>query len=123
MANPGLVKIGNILVNFALKIHFPIGWIVKPTIYAHFVGGQSIEKCNPTAAKLAKYNVQSILDYSVEGKEADKEIEAALQETLNSIRNAGKNENIPFAVFKPTAFGKSNILEKASLGETLNEKK
>lgn len=116
-----LVKVGGDLSNFAIRIHFPIKWIVKPTIYSHFCGGETIEDCLPTVTKLSKYNVQSVLDYSVEGKENTEEIEAALNETLQTIQNAAKNENIPFAVFKPTAFGSDAVLEKKSAGEELNE--
>ncbi|MGC9343825.1 MAG: proline dehydrogenase family protein [Bacteroidales bacterium] len=55
--------------------------------------------------------MKSILDYSVEGKENDEDIQKALEETLRAIDFGGKNENIPFAVFKPTAFIKSSALE------------
>ncbi|NOZ46168.1 MAG: proline dehydrogenase [Chlorobi bacterium] len=118
---PWLVKLSNSLLNFALKINLPVKWIIKPTVYSHFVGGESLQKCDRIVKLLGRYNVKSILDYSVEGKEEDEDIEMALQETLASIKNAGTNNNIPFAVFKPTAFAKSYILEKASSEESLNE--
>ncbi|MBE0641119.1 MAG: proline dehydrogenase family protein, partial [Bacteroidales bacterium] len=35
-------------------------------------------------------------------------------ETLQSIRNASGHPSIPFAVFKPTAFTSSEVLEKVS---------
>jgi proline dehydrogenase len=111
---PFIVKLGKGLLNFALALHLPIRWIVKPTIYSHFCGGENIDECKPIVDKMAKYNVKSILDYSVEGKENDKDIEAALEETIRTVHNASKDENVPFAVFKPTAFGKSKVLEKAS---------
>ncbi len=44
-----------------------------------------------------------------------------MEETLHSIRNAGKISHIPFAVFKPTAFTTSNVLTKVSAREKLNE--
>jgi len=121
MGSPSLVKTGNALTKLALAIHFPVAWAAKPTLYAHFVGGETIEKCKNNVEKLGEYNVKAILDYSVEGKDDDKDIEKALQETINSIKNAGTNPNIPFAVFKPTAFGKSAVLEKASENIELNE--
>jgi proline dehydrogenase len=114
-----LVKAGGILSKLALKIHFPINWIVKPTIYNHFCGGETIEECLPTILKLSKYNVKSILDYSVEGKEDPEEIQAALEETLRTIENAAGNEFIPFTVFKPSAFALSKALEKKSAGNDL----
>ncbi len=121
MASPFITRVAKILTQFALTIHFPINWIVKPTIYNHFVGGETIDECNPTVKLIGNYGVKSILDYSVEGKESIEDIEKALAETLHSIENAGKFENIPFAVFKPTAFTSSHILTKASSDEELTE--
>ena len=121
MGSASLVKIGNSLTKIALGIHFPVGWAAKPTLYSHFVGGETITKCKTNVEKLGKHNVKAILDYSVEGKDDDKDIEKALDETIRSIKNAGQTPNIPFAVFKPTAFGKSIVLEKASEGIELNE--
>ncbi len=69
ISSKSIVKIGGSLSRLALKIHFPINWIVKPTIYNHFCGGETIEECLPTINKLSKYNVKSVLDFSVEGKE------------------------------------------------------
>jgi len=119
ISRPAIVKIGGSLARFALKIHFPINWIVKPTIYNHFCGGETIGECLPTVQKLSKFNVKSILDYSVEGKEDPVEIQAALDETLRTIDNAAKQSSIPFTVFKPTAFAVSKVLEKKSEGKSL----
>ncbi len=114
MSNNFLQKSGTTLAKIAIAVHFPINWAVKPTIYNHFVGGETIDACLQTVNLLGKFNVKSVLDYSVEGGEEQSHFENALQETLKSIINAGKNPNIPFAVFKPTAFAPSHILEKAS---------
>ncbi len=116
-----VVKTGNKIIPIAVKIGFPMGWIVKPTVFKHFCGGENLEECKPVVEKLGTANVKSILDYSVEGGEDDKQIETAFQETLKSIEFAGKNPNIPFAVFKPTAFIKSYALEVLSLGGDVNE--
>lgn len=120
MANPVIQRIGQIGARMAMKLHLPIEGIVKKTLFKQFVGGETIGKCLPVVEELAKYNVKSILDYSVEGKEADTDIEAALEETIRSVRNAAENPNIPFAVFKPTAMAQSAVLEKASAGILLN---
>jgi proline dehydrogenase len=119
ISNSMIVKIGGFMSKLAIRIHFPIDWIVKPTIYSHFCGGVSIEECQPVVMKLSKHNVRSILDYSVEGKEDPDEIQAALDETLRTIDNAARNEFIPFTVFKPTAFAVSRVLEKKGTGESL----
>ena len=122
IGSPLLTKIGNSIAYTALRLHLPVAWFVKPTVYAHFVGGETIEDCLPVVEKLALFGVKSILDYSVEGGENEEDFEKALKETLKTIDNAAKNDNVPFAVFKPTAFGPSKVLEKASIDETkLNE--
>jgi len=111
---PTLVKIFNPLVRFASAIRFPINWAVKPTVYAQFVGGETLKECEPVVEKLKTAKVYSILDFSVEGKEDDEDIQIALEETLRAVDNAAANENIPFAVFKPTAFAKDSALEVMS---------
>jgi len=120
ISRPTIVKIGGALSKFALKIHFPINWIVKPTIYNHFCGGESIDECLPVVQKLSKFNVRSILDFSVEGKENPAEIQAAFDETLRTIDNASKQNFIPFTVFKPTAFAISKVLEKKNENKDLS---
>ena len=89
-----LVSVGGFFARLAIRLRLPIGWIVKPTIYSHFCGGETIEDCLPTVQKLAAYNVRSVLDYSVEGKEDADEIESALDETLRTIINAAGNKDI-----------------------------
>ncbi len=120
ISSSGLVNIGGLFSRFAIKIRFPINWIVKPTIYSHFCGGETIDDCRPTIEKLARFKVRSILDYSVEGGEDPGQIEATLEETLKTVTNAAGNPNIPFAVFKPTAFCQSDVLRKKSAGEMLD---
>ncbi|PID88329.1 MAG: proline dehydrogenase [Bacteroidia bacterium] len=122
MGNAGLTKISKAMTQFATYIRFPINWAVKPTIYSQFVGGETIEECLPTVSRNAEYKVKSILDYSVEGTESDEGIATALEETLKSIENAAQNPHIPFAVFKPTAFTRAEILTKVSAGDELTEK-
>ncbi len=121
MKSPGLVSMGKCLTNIALAIRFPIGWAVKPTIYKHFVGGETLEKCTPLIEMLQKYGVESILDYSAEGAEGDFYINRTYNETLRSIENAGNNKSIAYAVFKPTAITRVKVLDKVSNGDELTE--
>jgi proline dehydrogenase len=119
ISNRTLVKVGGFLSNLAINIRIPISWIVKPTIYSHFCGGETIGDCIPTIRKLSGYNVKSVLDYSVEGGENPGQIQAAMEETLRTVINAKGNKDIPFAVFKPTAFIFNEVLKKRSLGDSL----
>lgn len=109
-----LVKTGKYILSFLNRLRFPLGWIVKPFVYKQFCGGEKLEDCIPVIEKLAKYNVRAVLDYSVEGKESDEEIEKALNETMKSIEFAATNPYLPFAVFKPTAFAQKKALEELS---------
>lgn len=127
IAKPKLVETGKFLTNTAMKIHFPISWAIKPTLYKHFVGGETLSECEGLVADLAKYNVKSILDYSVEGGNDEELMTRTLNETMQSVLFAAKNENIQFAVFKPTAFASQEILtlisEKATLTEEQQKQK
>ena len=42
MNNSSIVRLGKHAVNFAFALHLPIGWIIRKTLYRHFVGGTSI---------------------------------------------------------------------------------
>ncbi len=121
ISNNSLVAAGKRLTQIAVRLHIPVDWAVKPTIFAHFVGGVTIEECKKNVRLLEKAGVKAILDYSVEGKESPEEINKAMDETLRTIRNAAGDPNIPFAVFKPTAFTTHKVLEKVSAGSELTE--
>lgn len=120
VASNSLVRAGKVLANFAIKLHIPVAWAAKPTIYSHFVGGESIEECLPNVRQLEQFKVKAILDYSVEGTESLEDIDRAMNETLKTIFNAAKDPNIPFAVFKPTAFTWDTVLTKVSAGKQLS---
>lgn len=121
VASPAMVKIGKVITSIMLGLRLPISWAIKPTIYQHFCGGEYISESASVAESLSKYDVKVILDYSVEGKERPEDIQSALDETLRTIENARNNPNIPFAVFKPTAFTTGPILEKVSSGADLTD--
>ncbi len=117
VGNPNVVKLGKRLTYLAVNLHLPISWMIKPTIYRHFCGGESIDECMKVSRNMEKYDVRCILDYSVEGGESPAAIKAALAETLRTIENARVNRNIPFTVFKPTAFTLEHILENGVNGK------
>ena len=119
--NNFVAKIATGSANLAIKLHLPIRGIVKKTVFGHFCGGESIEECQQTAQGMAKYNVGTILDYSVEGKHDEEAFDSTLRETIRTIENAKGNRNVPYAVFKPTGIGSAEIMEKVQLEHTLSE--
>lgn len=114
MKRPWVVKFGKWASNVAIKIHFPIGWIVKPTLYRQFVGGETLEECDKVVESLAKSGVYSALDYSAECEQTPEGNEAVYRETLRSIDNAARHEYIAFAVFKPSTLTTDEVLAKSS---------
>lgn len=120
ISNPTLVKLGKKLSDLAITMHLPIGWILKPTLYKHFVGGETIQDCIPAVRHMAGFNVKSILDYSVEGGKDSATMQRTFEETFKSVKNAGTDPDIPFAVFKPTAFATAEVLTAASSATRLN---
>lgn len=119
ISSPTMVTIGKALTNFALALHIPIRWALKPTIFKQFVGGENIEECSRTIAELGKYKVGTILDYSVEGKEAEEDFDAGAKEIIATVERAKSDSNIPFSVFKVTGLGRFDLLEKVSAREKL----
>ena len=117
IGNPSLVKVGKQMTNFALGLNLPIGWAIKPTIFKQFCGGEDITECSGAIKKLGKYNIGTILDYSVEGKEDDAAFEATAKEIILTIETAASDKkNIPFSVFKLTGLGTVGLLEKINGG-------
>lgn len=116
-----LVKVGPPITNFMLALHLPINRIIRSTIYKHFCGGENIDDCYKAIKQLAKFDVGSILDYSVEGKETEKDFDTTQNEILKTITRAKGDKDIPFCVFKPTGVGRIALLEKAGLSTTLSD--
>lgn len=121
MNNRRLVNIGKHLVNFAFAVHFPIEGIIRNTIYKHFVGGVSIEDCSKTITRLARYNVDSILDYAQEGEESEDAFNATCREVIRTIEFAGNHKNVPFSVFKITGVARFDLLAKVSEQQPLTD--
>lgn len=122
VGSPFLVKAGEKALNLANMIHFPVNWILKPTIFKHFCGGENIDECQSTAKNLFNNNIKSILDYSAEGSESEEDFELTKNHILQTIDAASKNGYSPFAVFKMTGIANFSLLEKLSSGERLSEK-
>ena len=57
-----LVKLGTKLTPWAIKSGLPIRKLIRNTIFDQFVGGESLEETAKVARKLAKFNVQIIME-------------------------------------------------------------
>lgn len=110
--NQPLVRIGTAVTNFAIKAHLPVEGLIRATVFDHFCGGVNEMDCLSVVDKLFTKGVSSVLDYSVEGKEEEEQFDAALKMTLKTIEFAKERQAIPFAVFKPTGFGRLDLYEK-----------
>ena len=123
VSSSSMVRIGRWLTDVAFSIQLPIKGIIKSTIFKQFCGGENIKECEKTITTLNKYGVGTILDYSVEGKEGEDDLDATVLEIIATIKKAGSNMAIPFSVFKPTGVAQFSILEKANEGiNKLSEK-
>lgn len=107
-----LVKIGTAVTKFALKSSLPVEGLIRATVFDHFCGGISESDCMPIIDKMMSKNVHSVLDYSVEGKENEEQFDSVMDKTLLLINFAKEKESMPFAVFKPTGFGRFGLYQK-----------
>ncbi|MCA0428893.1 MAG: proline dehydrogenase family protein [Bacteroidetes bacterium] len=119
IGNPALVNFGAAFGPLSLKIGFK--GLIKNTIFKQFVGGESISDCGVAIEQLSKYNIGTILDYSVEGKESETDFENCFNETIRTIEKAYTDKNIPFCVFKVTGLARFALLEKVSSNQNLTD--
>lgn len=121
IANEPLVRIGTAVTNFAINARLPVEGLIRATVFDHFCGGTSEEDCLPIIDKMYQEKVSSILDYSVEGKKQENLLDNALAKVLRVLDFVKEKEAIPFAVFKPSAFGRFYLFEKIGSGKSLSE--
>lgn len=108
-----LVKIGTFFIKLILKLGLPVKFLIKNTLFSQFCGGESIERCQVAIENLAKAKVGTILDYSVEGEDNEKDFDKTAQEVERTIiKAAQQSADIPFSVFKVSGVGSVEILEK-----------
>ena len=120
MNNGSLVKTGSGLMKAALKWNLPgTKFLIKHSIFEQFCGGETIAECRLVTAELGKYNIGTILDYSVEGEGSDQSYDRTRDEILATIDEAKRSAHIPFSVFKVTGVANVAILEKIQAGQLL----
>lgn len=122
IANEPLVRIGTAMTNFAIKANLPVEGLIRATVFDHFCGGVNEEDCLPAVDRMFEKGVCSVLDYSVEGKNEEDPFDNALEMILKILDFVKEKDSIPFAVFKPTGFGRFALYEKVSQGKSLSDK-
>ena len=122
IANEPLVKIGTVMTNFAIKTHLPVEGLIRATVFDHFCGGVNEEDCLPVVDRMWEKKVCSVLDYSVEGKDEEDPFDNATKIILKILDFVKEKEAIPFAVFKPSGFGRFDLYQKIGEKKELTEK-
>ncbi len=112
MGRPWIVKLGIRLAPWSVRAGLPVKGMIRRTIFAQFVGGETLEQTTVVAKMLGDYKVKVILDYAVEGKEGEDNFEHACEEFIRVINYAATQPNIPFMSVKMTGMSRFVLLEK-----------
>lgn len=122
MASPTMTKIGSWMTPKFLWLPF-VRNLIKNSIYEQFCGGTNLTEATHTATLLNKFNIDTLLDYGVEGKTTELEFDEAKEEFIKTIEFAGQKDYISFISIKLTAFFRNGLLEKMhnKLALTKNE--
>jgi proline dehydrogenase len=87
--------LGANIVKFALKVKIPVKGIIRNTVFEQFCGGETIDQCDATIAKLAKYNIKTILDYAAEGDSGVGSFDSTVDEILKTVEKAYRASPYP----------------------------
>lgn len=121
IGNNFLSTIGPLITNFFLNIGLPIKETIRSTIFNQFCGGETIAECENAISRLAKANVGTILDYSVEGEDKEEVFDETCEEIIRTIIRADGDKRLPITVFKITGIGRFALLEKIQTKEKLTK--
>ena len=117
---PVMADLATWAAKVSLKIGLPVEKLIKSTVFDHFYGGVTISDCKETVETLNKFNIGSILDYSVEGGDSEDGFDSTTEEIARTIRNAKGKSEIPFCAFKVSGIAPVNIFEKVQQQEDLS---
>lgn len=112
MNNPTATNILTTLASLSIKMHLPVKWAIKKTVYEQFCGGETLEETKAVLSELERFGISAIIDYGVEGKESEAEFERTKNELISIIRFAAGKKNIPFISCKVTGLTAFATLEK-----------
>lgn len=106
------------LMNAGIKA--PIAFGMRPTIYATFCGGDTLGEVAQKIDNLFIYNVQTVLDYGVEGKESEEDFQRTENAIKQAILFAKNNAAVDIVCSKFTGLIPFSILEKLHAKEELS---
>jgi proline dehydrogenase len=116
-----LVNTGTFFIKTALRFRLPVKTPIKYTLFEQFCGGETIADCEKAIQELARYNIKTILDYSVEGEKTEQSFDATAREIIATIDRAKGDPNIPFSVFKVTGIAATEVLEKVQSRQPMTD--
>lgn len=112
-----LVWLGTRLTPWLVRSGLPVKGMIRKTLFAQFVGGETLEETAAVASKLGEYHVQVILDYGVEGgNDGEEGFDHAVAEFNRVIDYAATQPNIPLMSVKVTGIARFSLLEKLDAG-------
>ena len=120
MNHPVLTNVLTTMASLSIKMHLPVKWLIKKTVYEQFCGGETLEETKKVLAELEKFGISAIIDYGVEGKESEAEFERTKNELIHILQFAAGKKNIPFISCKVTGLTSFALLEKLNTGTALS---
>jgi proline dehydrogenase len=119
--HPAISAVATGLARAGLALHLPVKGLIRSTVFAHFCGGETIEKSEPVIQTLSRYHVRTILDFSAEGAKSEEGFDKTMNEIVKTLDKAKGNPEIPFTVFKSTGLVKMDLLAKVQSKAPLSE--
>ena len=120
--HPFLVKFLSRAAKLSLSLGLPVKPLIKATVFRQFCGGETRREYQKVVKQLGRAGIGAILDYSVEGGGDEAGFEETKNAVLQTIQQAGSDENIPCACMKMTGIVAEFLLEKMTAGEILSKK-
>ncbi|MBL4753565.1 MAG: proline dehydrogenase family protein [Flavobacteriales bacterium] len=122
LSNPLIVSFSSQLALFALRIHLPIGFAIKHTIFKHFCGGETLKESRVAIDKLGESGIGTTLDYSVESTDSEAFFNSTMHEILDAIAYVKENPLVNNLAIKPTGLVSERLLQKTAKGIALGER-
>ncbi|MBY5959681.1 proline dehydrogenase family protein [Membranicola marinus] len=97
---------------WALKFRLPLApYLIKETVYQQFIGGVSLEDTEPLIDNLSNHHCLVVLDYAVEGKHEEEELDGARDQFIQTIHFAANQPTVPVITIKVSALAQNKTLQ------------